>query len=61
MKVAASLLLVSALALGGCSAGREEKISASMQDDYNKVVSVHEKAADGAIYSASQPIRSVTF
>jgi len=55
MKVASSLLLISALSLAGCSAGREEKISASMQEDYNKVVSIHEKPTDGAIYSAAQP------
>ena len=55
MKIATSLLLVSALALAGCSAQREQKISASMQEDYNKVVSVHEKPIDGAIYSSSQP------
>ena len=55
MKTVASLILVSAFALAGCSAGREQKISATMQEDYNKVVSVHEKPTDGAIYSAAQP------
>jgi flagellar L-ring protein FlgH len=49
----ASLLIV--LALAACSTAREEKISASYQQDYDKVVSVHEKASDGAIYSSSQP------
>ncbi len=55
MKVTSSVLLLSALALAGCSAEREEKISASYQADYDKVVSVHEKTVDGAIYSSAQP------
>ena len=48
-------LLLSTLALSACSTAHEEKISASYQQDYDKVVAVHEKAADGAIYSSSQP------
>ena len=55
MKTSTTLLLVSVLALAGCSAAREQKISATMQEDYNKVAAVHEKPVDGAIYSAAQP------
>lgn len=49
------IIFASILFLAGCSAQREDKISASLQDDYNKVVSVHEKPVDGAIFSAAQP------
>jgi len=55
MKLIKALLLVSTAALAGCSAQREAKISASYQGDYDKVVSSHEKSADGAIYSAANP------
>jgi flagellar L-ring protein precursor FlgH len=55
MNTKSSVLLFVALAAAGCSAGREEKVSASYQADYDKVVSVHDKTVDGAIYSSAQP------
>lgn len=55
MKTFKALLLVSTVALAGCSAQREAKISASYQEDYDKVVSAPAKSADGAIYSSANP------
>ena len=55
MKPISALILISTLALAGCSAQREAKLGATYQGEYDKVVSVHEKPVDGAIYSAAQP------
>jgi len=55
MKAFYLLIFASLVLLTGCSAQREEKMSASLQEDYDRVVSVHEKPNDGAIYSAAQP------
>lgn len=55
MKAFYLIMFASLVFLTGCSAQREEKISANLQEDYDKVVSVHEKPVDGAIFSAAQP------
>ena len=55
MKAFYLIVFASLVFLTGCAAQREEKISASLQEDYDKVVSVHEKPVDGAIFSAAQP------
>lgn len=55
MKAFYLIIFASIVFLTGCSAQREEKISANLQEDYDKVVSVHEKPVDGAIFSAAQP------
>jgi len=55
MKAFYLIMFASLVLLTGCAAQREEKISASLQEDYDKVVSVHEKPVDGAIFSAAQP------
>jgi flagellar L-ring protein precursor FlgH len=55
MKAFYLIIFASLVLLTGCSAQREEKISANLQEDYDKVVSVHEKPVDGAIFSAAQP------
>ena len=55
MKAFYLIMFASLVFLTGCSSQREQKISASLQEDYDKVVSVHEKPVDGAIFSAAQP------
>ena len=55
MKSVSKLLLLASIALAGCSTEHEAKVSQTFQGDYDKVVAVHEKTADGSIYSASQP------
>ena len=55
MKAFYLIMFASLVFLTGCSAQREQKISANLQEDYDKVVSVHPKADDGAIFSAAQP------
>lgn len=55
MKAFYLIMFASLAFLTGCSSQREQKISASLQEDYDKVVSVHEKPVDGAIFSAAQP------
>lgn len=55
MKAFLLTMFTSFIFLTGCSAQREEKISANLQEDYDKVVSVQEKPIDGSIFSAGRP------
>jgi len=48
------LILPVALAITGCSAVKEEKISQAYQIDYDQVVPVKETAPDGAIFGRAQ-------
>jgi flagellar L-ring protein precursor FlgH len=48
------LLLATTLLTTACSAQREAKISENFQSEYDNVVSIREKRADGSIYSGSQ-------
>ena len=54
MNASALAILISTLALAGCSSVREAKISESFQMNYDEVVPTKEPSPDGAIYSRSQ-------
>ena len=54
MQLSALAILLSGLALAGCSSVREAKVAENFQVNYDEVVPVKETSPDGAIYSRSQ-------